>query len=512
MALTQDQSEAYQLFQSNQVSFISGPAGTGKSFLIKHIQQECKYPVITLSSTGISAHHIEGMTVHSFLCRLRMKVVNPTSNTIFIIDEISMLGKKVFESFELQLRKFFSNGQYFDSMDISNLFGGVKIVLFGDFAQLPPIQDEFCFMSELWDQIQCYELKTVKRQKEVSFQSFLSRVRIGKILKEDRTLLLKLSKRKVETTTHLFLSNQEAEEFNRNGLESLDKECFHYDAKITHFNTNENDRQTFFRERHQCYERLSLCVGAKCMLTANLDVSSGWCNGTLGTISECDEKTIIMKNQKGVSISIPKKQYYRSKHRLPCDVISKKRPCGETNCSHPPMYYFMDEHEWNEEKLQKQDGLLVDQFPLLLSWGITIHKSQGMTLDSCTIVLPTRYSPSLIYVALSRCVSMDGIAISSATPIRMDQICPSPQVMETIFQWKSKECSICKDTYIGPYASFCQDCCSAPGKYANLRFIDFIADADPSPDMLSYIHYAITHPDQSTTTKWKKFVTFCKTI
>ena len=251
------------------------------------------------------------------------------------------------------------------------------------------------------------------------------------------------------------------------------------------------------------------------MLTSNLDVMSGWCNGTLGVIESCREHEIVMKNNKGVCIPIPMKKYYRSKHRLPCDVIAtkkgKSRPCGEMNCSHPPLYTFIDDQEFSEES-KNQDGLMVEQYPLLLSWGITIHKSQGMTLDSCTIVLPYKYSPSLIYVALSRCVSLDGISISSATPIRMDQICPSKEVMEHIFQWKKKSCCICKEEFIGPYASFCQDCCSAPGKYSHLRFIDFISDAYPSPDMMSYVSYALSHPDQSSTTKWKKFVTFCKTL
>jgi hypothetical protein len=114
---------------------------------------------------------------------------------------------------------------------------------------------------------------------------------------------------------------------------------------------------------------------------------------------------------------------------------------------------------------------------LLLAWGITIHKSQGMTLDSCLITLPFQYSPSLIYVALSRCTSMERISLRASSPIRYDQIRPSEEVMRTIFGWKEKECKLCHESYIGPYQSFCQDCCSAPGKYSMFRFIDFIVSS-----------------------------------
>jgi len=145
-----------------------------------------------------------------------------------------------------------------------------------------------------------------------------------------------------------------------------------------------------------------------------------------------------------------------------------------------------------------------------LAWGITIHKSQGMSLESCAITLPYLYSPSLIYVALSRCVSLNTLSLRSESPIRFDQIRPAEDVMRYIFGWEEKTCQICKDLYVGPYTSFCQDCCSAPGKYSHVRFIDFIEAAMPSPSMQDYMNYALKNPDKADTKRWKKFVSFCK--
>jgi hypothetical protein len=134
-----------------------------------------------------------------------------------------------------------------------------------------------------------------------------------------------------------------------------------------------------------------------------------------------------------------------------------------------------------------------------------------MTLSSCTITLPYLYSPSLLYVALSRCTSFETLSLKASSPIRYDLIVPSTEVMTTMFGWTSKTCSICHESYIGPYARFCQDCSSAPGKHSFHRFIDFIPAANPSPDMLDYISYVKANPTKSTTTRWKKFLTFITT-
>jgi ATP-dependent DNA helicase PIF1 len=522
MELTQDQKEAYDAIQSKQIVFVSGPAGTGKSFLIHYIQEQSRQkeiPYITLSSTGISAHHIEGMTVHGFLCRLKLKLIEIQPNTIFIVDEISMLGKKIMDAFECQLRKHFCTDMYFDPSDFSNPFGGQKIVFFGDFAQLPPIDDAYCFDSDAWSFINAHhELTTIKRQNDASFKTFLSHVRLGKLTRDDKLTIESMTRRKAQTTTQLFLSNKEAEEFNIMNFDKMiasGSEPIKLDSKIEAELFTSEEQDQFFKDRHQCYKTLHICIGATCMLTANLDVQNGWCNGTLGKIKAFTNDEIIMENTKGHTMSIPRKMYYRFKKRVECDVLvmgekKKKRLCGKMECEHTPMYAYIDNDFDTKEMKRSVAQMVVHQFPILLAWGITIHKSQGMTLDSCTITLPFIYSPSLIYVALSRCKNLESIVLKTNGPIRYEQICPSSEVMKHIFNWESKVCKICNETYLGPYASFCQDCCAAPGKYSFYRFIDFIPAADPTPDMVQYLNYAIHHPEQSKTVRWKKFITFAK--
>lgn len=523
--LTPDQEQAYHDIQQKQLVYVAGPAGTGKSYLIHYLQDECNkknIPFLTLSSTGISAHHIGGMTVHSFLCRLRLKAIQPTVDTVFIMDEISMLGKKIFDKFELSLRKYYSTNEWFDPKDSSNPFGGAKVIFFGDFAQLPPINDEFCFFSESWKYIQSHhELTTIKRQNDPDFKKFLSNVRTGKLLYEDKDRFEQLKKHESSKSTHLFLSNQEAEEYNYTNLQLLLKEKeltpYTFSSQIASDGFDKNEIKSFFNDRHQFYETLTICIGAKCMLTANLDVQNGWCNGTLGEVHDIQNDIITMKNSVGHLLPIPRKEYQRKKYRQECDVIvkdkgekSKKRFCGQMNCEHMPVYMYTDD----DDMFSKENGitLTINQFPLLLSWGITIHKSQGMTLEECTITLPYQYSPSLIYVALSRCISFTKLSIQCDHPIKYDQIRPSEEVMEHIFHWKRKVCKLCNENYMGSYASFCADCSSAPGKYSKYRFIDFIPDANPTPDMVQYMNYVLQNQSKGTTTKWKKFIAFCKTF
>ena len=191
----------------------------------------------------------------------------------------------------------------------------------------------------------------------------------------------------------------------------------------------------------------------------------------------------------------------------------KEKICGRMDCEHTPIYSYIDDDSFMDEKDSNPSmNLTVSQFPLLLAWGITIHKSQGMSLESCVITLPYQYSPSLLYVAFSRCISFERLCIQTEHIIKFDQIRPSEEVMEHIFKWKRKMCKLCKEEYMGSYASFCSDCCSAPGKYSMYRFIDFIPEANPSPDMIQYMNYVLENPKKGTTTKWMKFVEFCKTI
>jgi ATP-dependent DNA helicase PIF1 len=193
VSLTIDQERAVQAIDESTLSFISGPAGTGKSFLIHYLTEQFQEQLKTvhlLSSTGISAYHIKGMTVHSFLARIQMSesafYLPLDKDDVIIVDEMSMLGKKVFEQFEKTLRAV----HYKDPIRSNEPFGGQKIIFFGDFAQLPPVNDDFAFQSECWNYITTHcELSEIKRQNESDFVEWLLRIRSGKLTMKDRKLI-----------------------------------------------------------------------------------------------------------------------------------------------------------------------------------------------------------------------------------------------------------------------------------------------------------------------------------
>ena len=551
VSLTLDQERAVKAIDESTLSFISGPAGTGKSFLIHYLTEQFQEQLKTvhlLSSTGISAYHIKGMTVHSFLARIQMSesafYLPLDKDAVIIVDEMSMLGKKVFEQFEKTLRAV----HYKDPVRSNQPFGGQKIIFFGDFAQLPPVNDDFAFQSECWNYITTHcELKEIKRQNESDFVEWLLRIRSGKLTMKDRKIISDLPNgTNRPDAIHLFASNEEALEYNEKCLRQLcdeqRKSLQTYPAEIqsSHFSVEETD--SFFQQRHQCYSSLTVCIGSKIMLTRNIDTERGWCNGTTGWIQRVTPTELVMAKRVGSSIEtkvITKHTYCRIKCGKECQKEVNGVVCGISNCKE----HIMEDHrcpymvqhgpragkichavdckrhpksevcylDVDEMKvMSSKQHMIVKQFPILLAWGITIHKSQGMTLEDCVIHLPKyRYQPSLVYVALSRCKTKSGISLSSECPIKYDCICPDERVMKELFNYPTRTCGICKSVYVGPYVS-CQDCSSAPGKYSMWCFKDFANR--PTDDMMRYVEFAIDHPDYSSATRWKKFVAYLNTI
>jgi ATP-dependent DNA helicase PIF1 len=551
VSLTHDQERAVQAVSDATLSFISGPAGTGKSFLIHYLTEQYQAEgktVHLLSSTGISAYHIKGMTVHSFLARIQMKessfFLNLDKDDVIIVDEISMLGKKIFEQLDRTLRNV-----YYHQPERSNQpFGDQKIIFFGDFAQLPPVNDDFAFQSNCWSHITTHcELTEIKRQHEPEFVDWLLRVRSGKMSMKDRKMIADLPNGTHRPDAiHLFASNEEALEYNERCLQQLCEEqrktLQTYSAEIQSSHFSPEETETFFQQRHQCYHSLTVCVGSKIMLTRNIDTERGWCNGTTGWIQRVTPTELVMAKRVGAAIEtrvIAKHTYCRIKCGKECQAIVEGSVCGLSNCKEHPLEDqrcpYVVQHgpragkkchavdckrhprsevcylDVDEGKLMNaKQHMVVKQFPILLAWGITIHKSQGMTLEDCVIHLPKyRYQPSLVYVALSRCKTKAGISLYSDCPIKYDCICPDERVMREMFRYPMRTCGICSDVYVGPYVT-CQDCSSAPGKYSMWCFKDF--EKRPTDDMMRYVEFAIEHPGYSSATRWKKFVKFLQSV
>lgn len=384
---------------------------------------------------------------------------------VIIVDEISMLGKKTFDELSDSLQKYYKMS--------GHPFADHHMVFVGDFAQLPPVDDSFCFQSKYWSYVEkVVELKEIKRQTEIGFVEFLLRIRRGELTILDRKKLQELSKKPIRVdTVHLYPTNDRARQFNEIQLKQTSEltgdEIFSFPAVVAHMKTSLDDERVFFQaHKARVYERLEVCVGSRVMITCNLDVETGWMNGTIANVLEIHKDMILVEKEDGQKCYIYREMYYRQKF-VRC---SKCRVVSDACDAHPMTTLYLDVME--EEVNKSEPYLVVSQFPMLLAWGMTIHKSQGLTLPGCVVHLYGRYTPSLFYVAISRCVSEDGVVIRSPEGIRYDQILPDEMVMKTIFHRKEKECKVCGDVYVGPYTS-CGDCCSSPSPYEDLPFTAF---------------------------------------
>lgn len=505
MLLTLDQLSAVEDTESHRCVFITGPAGTGKSVLIKHLVSVTfiHKKVHLCSSTGISAYNIGGITVHSFIIRIGLPRKHPlsislTQDDIIIIDEISMLGKKTFDILSDTLQAYHRKS--------GNPFGGHKMIFVGDFAQLPPVDDCFAFQSKYWNCVEkTIELKEIKRQSHIPFVEFLLRVRSGELTTADRKKLMELSKKPAcKEAVHLYPTNDRARQHNQLKLNKVSEESkslvVSFPAKVVHTSTTDDDAEIFFKaQKARIYEKLELCVGARVMITSNLSVENGWMNGTIATVLQIEKDFLRLQRESDGAIEVILPEVYAMQKVVRCGK------CTEIKCDHQTTTFYL--YVSSEEVDRKFPYLRVSQYPLLLAWGMTIHKSQGLTLPGCVIHLYGRYPPSLFYVAISRCVSEEGVVIRTGDGIHFDQIVPEEMVMKRLFQRKEKECQVCGEIFIGPY-KLCSDCCCCPDPYGWLPFTAFSKNL--SKEKEDYVYQILEHQGQEA--RYKKFKRYLATI
>lgn len=377
---------------TNEHIFITGKAGTGKSTLLLALKANTKKRFVVVAPTGVAAINVGGQTIHS-LFRLPPKFITEKDITvsrqtkkllktidIVIIDEISMVRADLMDSIDIVLKKARLNNAP---------FGGVQIIMFGDLYQLPPIiSDEnleqyfvkefggvYFFNAKVWkhNQFEKYELKTIFRQEDSKFKNVLNYIREGNHNPEVLALLNQRAKVSVPKDGFVTLAstNQKANQINENHLRQLSDSLFTYEASIS----GDFDQSFFPGE-----QLLKLKKGAQVMLLKN-DKQKRWVNGTIGYIYSLSKDEI--------KVSIKDKVY--PVHKEIWDKI----------------HYSYDS---KTNSIKEESIASFIQYPLKLAWAITIHKSQGKTLDSVLIDLGTgAFVCGQTYVALSRCTSLDGI-------------------------------------------------------------------------------------------------------
>jgi ATP-dependent DNA helicase PIF1 len=393
--LSEKQNIAYDLMVKGKSIFLTGAAGTGKSAALKmfiNVYKSTKIMGVT-STTGISALLFGGVTIHSFLGiglgqgsvesivgklykrpHLRKKWCE---TEVLIIDEISMLSPELFDKLENVARRIRHNEEP---------FGGIQLILSGDFLQLPCIgSDEFCFESKSWDKCieQTVYLTEIMRQKDVEFQNCLNDVRIGLLTKKTRKLLksrvgVELKNDFGIKPTKLFPTNYSVDYINNKELDILaesDPEFFEYKMEIRPYAGIQNKEYAIEKYKKCCNapETLQLCVGAQVMLLWNLDTEGGLVNGSRGVITSFVGDIPMVKFINGREILI-------------------------------------DYNIWESEEQDKKI-LRVVQIPLKLAYALTIHKSQGCSLDYAEIDLSNTFAKGQAYVALSRVKNINGLSI-----------------------------------------------------------------------------------------------------
>ncbi|XP_041658514.1 ATP-dependent DNA helicase PIF1 [Cheilinus undulatus] len=392
--LNKDQAAVLSAVLSGKNVFFTGSAGTGKSFLLKRIMGSLPpKSTFATASTGVAACHIGGTTLHNFagigsgsapleqcieLAQRPGVLQHWTSCRHLIIDEVSMVEAEFFDKLESVARSVRRS---------TEPFGGIQLIVCGDFLQLPPVSKgkekaRFCFQARSWRKViqLNMELTEVRRQTDQTFISLLQAVRVGRVTEEVTAKLLKSAYHQIERdgilATRLCTHKDDVELTNENKLQQLP-------GSVRVFEALDSDPALVrMTDAHTPVNRLiQLKVGAQVMLTKNLDVARGLVNGARG---------VVVGFEPG-------------KHGLP----RVRFLCGITEVLKPERWVFKSGGGIN---------LTRQQLPLKLAWAISIHKSQGMTLDCVEISLARVFESGQAYVALSRARSLEGLRVMDFDP------------------------------------------------------------------------------------------------
>jgi ATP-dependent exoDNAse (exonuclease V) alpha subunit len=390
--------------------FLTGGAGVGKTTItrevIEHFENESK-KVAKLASTGMAATLIGGQTLHSFLDlgiasdmsdlqakgkfeikKKIKKLIN--SMDLIVIDEISMVSDELFEMIRLRL-------------DQAGFSGSLLVV--GDFLQLPPVvrgfeEVHFAFESEAWQSFhfEKIELTHIYRTDDSRFIELLNNVRFGYIDEQIHNHLneyIKPLPQDLSQFTFLFGKNISAAKHNKEQLEFIESELFVKEAQILkHKKTLDDKEVQRFMDDARIEKELLLKIGSPVLFTRN---AWNYFNGERGIVVNVDEQYVYV--QKSDAKVVKLEAVAQSKAKWSEKTIDGKKEMVEENL------------------------VSVYQFPIKLAFAITIHKSQGMSIEDLIIQTNEIFAPSQFYVALSR----------SSNPLRLTLIAPQKQWYELAF-------------------------------------------------------------------------------
>lgn len=391
LTLSHSQKAALKILQGRGNVFLTGAAGSGKSFLLRYFLRDLdseKFPI--LASTGAAAILVGGRTFHSFFGlgimeggvqatidralrnKRLLKRLKKTDGVV--IDEVSMLSGANLQVAEAVARKARGN---------TTPWGGLRVIAVGDFSQLPPVNPfgtakDWAFLDSVWEmsEFQPTVLHEILRTGDAKFLEVLNSVREGRVTPGVSQFL---SARTVKLPsdfegTRLFARKDAVEEFNLGRLGQIQKPQHTFQTTYT----GKEAEIEKFKKHSPIPEVLHVKEDALVMLRHN-DPEGRWVNGSLGHIKSIQEESLGIKLLKGREIEVG-----------------------------PEDFTLLD-----------ADGMPVvtaRNFPITLAWALTIHKSQGTTLDRMQVNLRGLWEPGQAYVALSRLKSAEGLFLEGWEP------------------------------------------------------------------------------------------------
>ncbi len=444
------QSSALDILKTGQNVFLTGSAGSGKTYTLNqyiNYLRARRVPVAVTASTGIAATHMNGTTIHSWsgigikdelsdrdltnLSRKQFLADRLKDTAVLIIDEISMLHAKQLNLVNQVLKHVRKNDA---------AFGGIQVVVAGDFFQLPPIgskgesnREKFAFMSEAWLDAKFHICYLSEQHRQVSeaanggldLDDILNQIRRQEVTFEAIAALEATFDQNVDINrTRLYTHNLNVNKINDKELAALEGETMRFEATAT----GDSKLVETLKKTVRTQDELILKVGAKVMFIKN-NTELGVSNGTMGELigfaavkvddSQNDSNALI-DNEDGVDTNNTtdsetdtaksdkdnaKKDQKNPKSKK---AVTQKMPVVRLNSGRE---VIAEPEEWIIEDETGDVLASYLQVPLCLAWAITIHKSQGMTLDAAEIDLSRTFELGQGYVALSRLKSLAGLQL-----------------------------------------------------------------------------------------------------
>ena len=401
--------------QTNRCIFLTGKAGTGKTTFLRRLKQECAKQLTVVAPTGVAAINAEGVTIHS-LFQLPPQLFLPTDEArrwlfsemqmraakqrvlrnleLLVIDEVSMVRADLLDTIDAVLRHFKHR---------PNLpFGGVQVLFIGDLFQLSPVarEDEWRLLQDYYEgpyffQARVFrelrpiyiELDHVFRQTNSDFVEILNQVRNNALTPEslavlnsrvisDKSDISDLLDKGIILSTH----NAKVDAINQREMNRLDGKIYSYQATI---------KDTFPESMFPMDQTLSLKVGARVMFVKN-DSSAEKCyyNGKLGVVTSLSTNAINVTCEDGTMVDVHKETWENIRYTS----------------------------ETGSDKVESEVIGSFTHYPLRLAWAITIHKAQGLTFDNVVIDAADAFAAGQVYVALSRCRTLEGITLLTPIP------------------------------------------------------------------------------------------------